>query len=367
MPRKEVLSQKKRASLAKARLQRSLMTPFNRSVQGFAPAKEDQGMAPLHTFVDVHPGSHHPACHVHPRQPSAQQDGVGSCPSSDASVVQPSTASASSQTDPQPESQELVVTRALVQNLATVLFAGYAPNTSERRLLVGKITQGLHEGLCAKLLGVSPKMIQRGRRDVAARPEVLLGSPQPKQKRQRMDINRHKLAMALLDILAPVQSGHPWRVVRTTEDHLYKQYLTLVQAFPGQQPISKSYFIKCVLDKKHNRVHHENSPDFCPLCSRREELFYKTNKTTSELQELNDLNEHVRKKNVQWRVYHSTMAQLVHNPGMRLIVQDFNKQETNTTEMQVLTIVVYEASSGALERHYFHYFLPPGVTNDCLP
>jgi hypothetical protein len=82
-------------------------------------------------------------------------------------------------------------------------------------------------------------------------PNCCLAAISPSKKRQRIEVNRHKLAVALLDILVPVQSGHPWRVVRSTEDQLYQQYLSLVHAFPNQAAISKSYFIKCVLDKKH--------------------------------------------------------------------------------------------------------------------
>jgi len=218
MPRKKALSAAKKASLKRACIQRSLKTPFCRCLKGFEPAKEDPDIAPLHVVVDVHTGARPSTC-----RPEGQRDIADASHKSDSHVISPSTLSVLTQTDPQPETQELVVTRALVQNPATVLFAGYAPNTSERRLLIGKITQGLHEGLCSKILGVSPKMIQRGRKDIAAQPGVLLGSSQPKQKRQRMDINRHKLAVALLDILAPVQSGRPWRVVRMTEDQLYKQ------------------------------------------------------------------------------------------------------------------------------------------------
>lgn len=34
--------------------------------------------------------------------------------------------------------------------------------------------------------------------------------------------------------------------------------------------------------------------------------------------------------------------------------------------MQVLTIVLYECRTGSINRHYYHYMLPPGVKNDIL-
>jgi len=119
---------------------------------------------------------------------------------------------------------------------------------------------------------------------------------------------------------------------------------------------------------KNNYVRHENSSDFCQLCQRLTELKSRVHTSLSgeEVSELVELEEHYRKKRVQWRTYHSLMSQLVRYPGARIIVQDFNKQETNSIEMQVLTIVLYEASTGSVERHYFHYFLPPGISNDML-
>jgi len=183
-----------------------------------------------------------------------------------------------------------------------------------------------------------------------------------------MDSERHQLALNLFDILAPVQSGHTWRVVRTTQDFLYKQYRATVLQH-NLQPVSKEYFIDHILDKKHNNIHFENQPELCPLCERHKELTTKSSLTPSETQELAEINEHIRKRYVQWQSYHNIMTQLKHNTGMRLIVQDFNQQSVSKQlHMQVLSIVLYEASegNGVINRHYFNYFLPVGVANDML-
>jgi len=185
-----------------------------------------------------------------------------------------------------------------------------------------------------------------------------------------MDPQRHEEAVTLLDSLAPVQGGRPWRVVRCTEDHLYESYVKrLAVVHPSQRPVSKSYFIEHVLDKKHNLVHHESSPDFCVLCHKREELVAKKQAgslSAEEEAELEELEQHYVLQATQWSVYHEIMAQLEHDPALRLIVQDFNQQQSNSLEMQVLSIVLYEASNGSINRHYYHYLLPPGVKNDIL-
>lgn len=99
--------------------------------------------------------------------------------------------------------------RAIVfANLQSVLLSDFAANTSERRLLAAKLSQGLTRAAASEILGVSPKMIQRGEADLAENPTALIGQCQPKQKRQSMDPRDHQLALALLDTLAPVKSGH---------------------------------------------------------------------------------------------------------------------------------------------------------------
>jgi len=258
----------------------------------------------------------------------------------------------------------------VVANLRSVFLTGFAANTPERRLLAAKLSKGLTRAAASDVLGVSPKMIQRGETDLEEKPTALLGQVLPKQKRQKMDPQDHQLALALLDTLAPVQSGHPWRVVRSTEDHLYESYVKcLAEGHPQQKPVSKSYFLKHILDKKHNSVHHENAPDFCVRCQRCKELQGKKQSVSlsaEEEMELEKLQWHSLIQATQWKVFHQTMARLEQNPDLVLIVQDFNKQETNSLDMQVLSIVLYEAKTGGINRHYFHYFLPPGVANDII-
>jgi len=265
------------------------------------------------------------------------------------------------------DQQELHI---ILDNLVKLLFESFAPNSPERRLIVSKLASGLLQSRASFLFGVSPRMIQRGNKDWRENPNLLIGSATPKQKRQRMDPQRHALARFLLDSLAPVQSGRDYRIIRCTEDFLYQQYRDLIlQYHPQQTPVSKKYFIDRVLDKKGNNVRHENAPDFCPLCQKRTCLLGKQQKTPllpNELDELAWLEQHVLLKQTQWLVYHKVMAELEHKPGLRVIVQDFNKQQTNAMEMQVLSIVLYEATTGTIVKHYFHYLLPPAVKNDIL-
>lgn len=149
----------------------------------------------------------------------------------------------------------------VLSNLQHVFLTGFAANTPGRRLLAAKLSVGLTRAAASEIFGISPKTIQRGKADLAANPSALIGQSHPKQKRQRMDPQRHQEAVTLLDSLAPVQSGRSWRVVRCTEDHLYETYVKrLTVVHPSQQPVSKSYFIEHVLDKKHNLVHHESFP-----------------------------------------------------------------------------------------------------------
>jgi len=179
------------------------------------------------------------------------------------------------------------------------------------KVLVSRVCAGVTQATASRLLGVSPKMIQRGKAVISANPAIQLGATQPKQKRKRIDTARHQLALQVLDTLAPVQSGRQWRVVRCTEAQLYQQYALIAQKLaPDSPPLSKSYFIEKVLDKKHNLVHHENTPDFCQLCQRRSILLGKKiggRITTAEATEFTVLDQHYSLKDTQWRVYHRRM------------------------------------------------------------
>jgi hypothetical protein len=371
-PRK--LSPSKRDALKKAREEKMKQKAFKTPILGFYPALKDRKTAPLHTFVDVHPGAHP----MHAFEPVSFPTSVPELPplipsDSLSVIVRPQMSEASSQTEPFSEPIQ-TNTEAILKKLKEILLFGFNSNSPERRLFIEKLTHGLHERHCSMILGISPKSIQRARADLKkylaehGGQKPLLGEYHPKQKRQRMDPQRHQLALGLLDILAPVQSGHTWRVVRTTQDFLYEQYKALVLQH-NLQPVCKEYFIDHILDKEHNNIHFENQPELCPLCERHKELSYKPALTPAEAQELVEINEHIRKRHVQWQVYHGLMTQLKHNTGMRLIVQDFNQQSvTKQLHMQVLSIVLYEASAGngVINRHFFNYFLPVGVSNDML-
>lgn len=367
MPRSSKRKLANRANGAKAKAARAMLGVSRRKVTGFLPAirSKDRLERLLHQHTKLFPKAHR-AVHRGSKvavPPTVMCDMAVQTAAT--LQLQPSTCDAAIQA----VSKEEEAKDQLIRNLRCILFDSFASNTDERKILVARLSAGIHQSIASKLLGVSPKMIQRGNASVAANPERQLGQAQPKQNRQRMSAERHNIASHVLDTIAPVQSGRQWRVVRCTEDHLYKEYVAYINSnFRGQAPVSKTYFIEHVLDKKHNCVHHENAPDFCQQCQRRTVL--RAKKTTSipltaeEEAELDSAEQHLLLAKTQWNVYHDVMENLLKQPGLRLIVQDFNKQETASLETQVLSIVVYEATTGTINRHYFHYLLPTNVSND---
>jgi len=158
-----------------------------------------------------------------------------------------------------------------------------------------------------------------------------------------------------------------FRVISCTLEFLYQQYSSLAKQISPRPPLSYKFFIGKILDIHHNYVHFENNPDFCPLCREKDEIEIvpETQQTPAQKARLLTLGEHERIAKTQWTVYHEKMAQLLAHPQNRLIVQDFNQQHADTSlQTQVLTIVVYGAPHGSLERHYYNYFLPASQTND---
>jgi hypothetical protein len=369
-----------------------------RPVLGFAPALQDSEVGLLHTFCDVHRGTHPKSAEPAMQSASTQTEDYlveGSSSSAAPAGAQPPSVSCSVQTNAASCSSVLVDSgvqavsddeRAqafIINKLRDVMLCGFAPNSHDGQVLAAMLCSGVPaahglvaqtdkqqprvtRAMIAQVLGSSVRRIERGLALLRSNPDTLLGQPQPVQKRQRVEPARHDLALHLLDSLAPIQSGRDWRVIRCTEDHLYMQYLGLLNdVAPGQKAVSKAYFINRVLDKKHNNVRHENNPALCPLCERKTVLEAKPEKSSEEMTELFDLQLHSLLKQIQWAEYHKIMSQLESNRDLRLIVQDFNKQEASSeVNIQVLTIVLYEASLGPLNRHYFHYLLPVGVSND---
>jgi len=95
------------------------------------------------------------------------------------------------------------------------------------------------------------------------------------------------------------------------------------------------------------------------------ELTPETERTEEQARRVAFLQEHIRIAQTQWDAYHSAMKDLVDNPSRRLIVQDFNQQHGNQSlQTQVLSIVVYGAPHGSVERHYYNYFLPVQQSNN---
>jgi len=226
----------KRANLAKARERRRKTKAAARKVQGFLPAllSEDPAERCLRYYPKFTRKGHSKA----QRRATLEASAI---------PLQPAVCDAAVQAVSDEEKAHDVI----LANLAKVIFQGFTQNTSERRRLVSKLSKGIPKALASKILGVSPKMIQRGNADLISDTAYQLGQAQPKQKRQKMDPIRHQLANHLLDSLSPVRSGRDWRVMRCTEKHLYEKYTQfLQQCFPEQVPVSRSYFIERVLDKK---------------------------------------------------------------------------------------------------------------------
>jgi hypothetical protein len=77
------------------------------------------------------------------------------------------------------------------------------------------------------------------------------------------------------------------------------------------------------------------------------------------------LQEHKAIAETQWKSYHQCMENLMKQPSSRLVIHDFNQQHATTgLQSQVLTLVVYGAPTGFLERHYYNSFLPQSQTNN---
>jgi hypothetical protein len=259
----------------------------------------------------------------------------------------------------------------LILNLRKALHSIFLQNTNFRRLFLHYLCQGFQSdlSLLASILGFAEKTLQRALKEEITQSTPLIGETVAKKQRKTR-IRPAVLADArkILDVLAPVKSGKVFRVVSCTLNFLYEQYRgSATQLHPKYRPVSYSFFIDKILDVKHNYVHFENNPDFCPLCRDKDELelIPTANRTTDQNHRLTLLQGHDRMARCQWKAYHQIMEGLVNNPNHRIVVQDFNQQHANTSlQTQVLTLVAYGAPSGYLERHYYNYFLPKEQSNN---
>jgi len=250
-------------------------------------------------------------------------------------------------------------------NVRFALHSLFTHNTSLRKSFLKVLFSGLEasKSILAPLLGFSLKTLQRAERPAPLR---LIGQAFKKPPRKSVnDPQAISDAKQILDALAPVKSGKSFRVVSCSLSFLYEQYRALATQISVLPPLCYNTFIGKILDIKNNYVHFENNPDFCPLCRECDELQLHPTPTPAQTSRIATLLEHKRVAQVQWQIYHSCMENLLKNPGHRVVVQDFNQQHANTSlQTQVLTLVVYAAPSGFLERHYFNYFLPVNQSNN---
>jgi len=250
-------------------------------------------------------------------------------------------------------------------NIRYALHSLFSHNTGFRKNFLKILFSGLEtkKAILAPLFGFSLKTLQRAEKHAPFR---LIGATIKKPPRKSV-INPQAIldAKQILDVLAPVKSGKIYRVVSCSLAFLYEQYFALATQISHYKPLCYNTFIGKILDTKNNYVHFENNPDFCPLCRECDELQLLPEPTAAQTTRIATLLEHKRIAKVQWQTYHNFMDALTKNPGHRIVVQDFNQQHATTSlQTQVLTLVVYAAPSGFIERHYFNYFLPSVQSNN---
>jgi len=252
----------------------------------------------------------------------------------------------------------------LVLNIRYLLHNTFLQNTYLRKQILSVLLSKIDLTSLSVALGFNIKTL---RRSLRLKPFARIGKKTPPIKKTRVSPDAIADATKILDTLAPVKSGKNFRVVSCTLMFLYQQYVALAKQISSKPPLSYKYFIGKILDIHHNCVHFENNPDFCPHCREKDvlEITPTDQLTTVQQSRLLILNEHERIAKIQWEVYHTKMVELLAHPENRLVVQDFNQQHGDTSlQTQVLTLVVYGAPKGSLERHYYNYFLPVTQTND---
>jgi len=225
---------------------------------------------------------------------------------------------------------------------------------------------GLPVKIVACLFGFTTKTFQRALHP-SLKPTLIGRAAKKKTVKSHVPVSVMQDARQILDVLAPIKSGKVYRIVSCPLNFLYEQYRALASQINPLPPVSYKTFIYKVLDVAHNYVHFENSPDFCPLCRELDELqlIAPATLTPAQTQRIVFLQEHQRIARSQWKIHHQCMEKLLRNPAFRLVVQDFNQQHANTSiQTQVLSLVVYGAPHGFLERHYFNYFLPSDQSNN---
>jgi len=258
----------------------------------------------------------------------------------------------------------------LVLNLRQSLHSLFIHSTGLRRQFVQVLLSGFDQphlrDTLSKILGFSTKTFSRASKLAIAIKPVIDRKPKKVVRKSVIPPQVFADARRILDVIAPVKSGKQFRVVTSSLSFLYQQYTALAQTLSPLAPLCYTTFIGKVLDIRNNYVHFERNPDFCPHCRECDELEALFPAPTPEQQSrLAMLHEHKRIAKVQWNVYHQKLKDLLTNPSYRLVVQDFNQQHATTSlQTQILTLVVYAAPKGKLERHYFNYFLPTDQSNN---
>jgi hypothetical protein len=130
----------------------------------------------------------------------------------------------------------------LCSNLKFVLKHCISQNTHLRKVVLGHLSKNLDVALLAKAFGFSLKTLQRAKK--LKLPALKIGlKPPAKKVKCRVPQSKIDDATKILDALAPVKSGHNFRVVSCTLEYLYEQYRALLpQISPGETPVSCNFF-----------------------------------------------------------------------------------------------------------------------------
>jgi len=255
----------------------------------------------------------------------------------------------------------------IVLNLRYALHSCFAHNTGLRKQLLKVLFTGLGKtrNLISSIFGFSKKTLQRAEHSSPSKALLIGQTPQRAPRKSPIKPSVIEDAKKILDVLAPVKSGKTFRIVSCSLSFLYEQYRALATQISEMAPLSYGTFIGKILDIKNNYVHFENNSDFCPLCREHDELEIISDISDAQAARKIALADHKRIAHARWCTYHSCLENLLKNPSFRLVVQDFNQQHATTSlQTQVLTIVVYGAPLGYLERHYYNYFLPVTQSNN---
>lgn len=166
----------------------------------------------------------------------------------------------------------------------------------------------------------------------------------PSTTRQRVNNNQIEFAKNFIDEALPTISGRNYKILETSEDHLYEMYCA-----ETDEPVSKTFFIYKVLHQFN--YHHSFIPPSCVYCAGAAPT---SRKGSGEALEWHKVIAHTQRSQ-----YLKEKAHITATPGALLIVQDFTKIDFANSNCQDLIITIYFHDESEPDNigHSFHHFL----------